>query len=142
MFSERRFCRSLAGPLVVAAGDGHFKGSLGGLPTAHIDELDSGVLKKAGQIIEVKVVTPARRKLALEPKRFRMLDHLTAELNGLMALAMNQHHDTVTGVAEVSGRGVDSAQQLIIEVGLRASAPRSPAELTLPGGNLSRKGKE
>ena len=80
--------------------------------------------------------------LALEPKRFRMFDHLIAELNGLMALAMNQHHDTVTRVAEVSGRGVDSAQQRIFEVGLRASAPRSPAELTLPGGNMSRKGKE
>jgi hypothetical protein len=71
-----------------------------------------------------------------------MVDHLIAALNGLIALAMIQHHDTVTRVAEVRGRGMDSAQQLIIEVGLRAGALRSPVEFTLLGGCLSRKGKE
>jgi hypothetical protein len=29
------------------AGGGHFKVSLGGLTTAHIDELDTGVLKES-----------------------------------------------------------------------------------------------
>jgi hypothetical protein len=80
--------------------------------------------------------------LALEPKRFRMFDHLIAALSGLIALAMIQHHDTVTRVAEVPCRGVDSAQQLIIEVGLRAGTLRSPVEFILLGGNLSRKGIE
>jgi hypothetical protein len=36
-------------PIVATAIGGHFKVSLGGLPTAHIVELDTGILKKAGQ---------------------------------------------------------------------------------------------
>jgi hypothetical protein len=48
--------------------------------------------------------------LALQLKRYEMFDHQIAELNGLIALAMTQHQDTVTRVAEVPGPGVDSAQ--------------------------------
>jgi hypothetical protein len=35
------------GPINANAGGGRFKVSLGGLPTAHIDELDTGVLKES-----------------------------------------------------------------------------------------------
>jgi hypothetical protein len=35
------------GPIVVTAGADQLKGALGGLPTAHIDELDTDVLKKS-----------------------------------------------------------------------------------------------
>jgi hypothetical protein len=48
--------------------------------------------------------------LALQPKRFEMFDLQIAELNGLIALAMTQHQDTVTRVAEVPGPGVDPRQ--------------------------------
>jgi hypothetical protein len=83
--------------------------ALGGLPTAPIDELDTGVLKRAGQSTEGKIATLHRRMLALELKRFEMFDHQIAARNGLIALAMTQHQHTVTRVAGAPGPGVDSA---------------------------------
>jgi len=53
-----------------------------------------------------------------------------AQLNLMIAQAMKSHQDAVIRLAEVPGLGVDSAQQIIAEVGAEASTFSSAAELT------------
>ena len=53
-----------------------------------------------------------------------------AKLNGMIAQAMKPHQEAVMRLAEVPGLGVDSAQQIIAEVGVQASTFPSAAELT------------
>ena len=48
----------------------------------------------------------------------------------MIAQAMKPHQDAVMRLAEVPGLGVDSAQQIIAEVGAQASTFSSAAELT------------
>ena len=59
-----------------------------------------------------------------------MIDQQIAELNSMIARAMKSHQDAVIRLAEVPGLGVDSAQQIIAEVGAQASTFPSAAELT------------
>jgi transposase len=59
-----------------------------------------------------------------------LLNEQIAKLDSLIAQAMKPHQDTVTRLAEVPGLGVDSAQQIIAEVGVTASTFSSAAELT------------
>jgi len=53
-----------------------------------------------------------------------------AKLNGLIAQAMKPHQEAVIRLAEVPGLGVDSAQQVIAEVGVKAGTFPSAAEFT------------
>src|SRR5690242_2107316 len=53
-----------------------------------------------------------------------------AKLNNLIAQGMKPHQEAVMRLAEVPGLGVDSAQQIIAEVGQQASTFPSAAELT------------
>jgi transposase len=71
-----------------------------------------------------------RQMLVLELERLRLLDEQIAKLNSLIASAMKPHKDTVIRPAEVPGLGIDSAQQIIVEVGVTASAFSSTAEFT------------
>jgi len=48
----------------------------------------------------------------------------------MIAQAMKPHQEAVIRLAEVPGLGVDSAQQVIAEVGVQASTFPSAAELT------------
>ena len=74
---------------------------------------------------------PMRRQmLALQLERLRLIDEQIAKLNSLIAQAMNPHQDTVIRLAEVPGLGIDSAQQIIAEVGVTASTFPSAAECT------------
>src|SRR6201981_3919400 len=68
--------------------------------------------------------------LALQLQRLQLIDQQMAELNRLIAQAMKSHQDAVIRLAEVPGLGVDSAQQIIAEVGAQASTFPSAAELT------------
>src|SRR5438445_13191569 len=68
--------------------------------------------------------------LALQLERLRLIDGQIAKLNGLIAQAMKPHQDAVIRLAEVPGLGVDSAQQVIAEVGVKASTFPSAAEFT------------
>ena len=68
--------------------------------------------------------------LALQLERLRLLDEQIAELNSLIAQAMKQHQDAVIRLAEVPSLGIDSAQQVIAEVGVTASTFSSAAEFT------------
>jgi transposase len=71
-----------------------------------------------------------RQMLSLQLERLRLLDEQIGKLNSLIAVAMNPHQDTVIRLAEVPGLGIDSAQQIIAEVGVTASTFRSAAEFT------------
>jgi transposase len=71
-----------------------------------------------------------RDMLALQLERLQLIDTQTAKLNGMIAQAMKPHQDAVMRLAEVPGLGVDSAQQVITEVGVKASTFPSAAELT------------
>jgi len=68
--------------------------------------------------------------LALQLERLRLLDEQIAKLNSLIAQAMKPHQNAVIRLAEVPGLGIDSAQQVIAEVGVRASTFSSAAEFT------------
>src|SRR5690242_7186135 len=71
-----------------------------------------------------------REMLALQLERLQLIDTQIAKLNGLIAQAMKPHQEAVMRLAEVPGLGVDSAQQIIAEVGQQASTFPSAAELT------------
>jgi transposase len=71
-----------------------------------------------------------RQMLGLQLERLQLMDGQIAKLNGLIAQAMKPHQDAVIRRAEVPGLGVDSAQQVIAEVGVKASTFPSAAEFT------------
>ena len=71
-----------------------------------------------------------REMLRLQLERLQLIDRQIQELNGLIAQAMKPHQEAVIRLAEVPGLGVDSAQQVIAEVGVQASTFPSAAELT------------
>jgi transposase len=71
-----------------------------------------------------------RAMLALQRERLQLIDRQIAKLNGMIAQAMKPQQEAVIRLAEVPGLGVDSAQQVIAEVGVQASTFASAAELT------------
>ena len=71
-----------------------------------------------------------REMLALQLERLQLIDTQIAKLNHLIAQAMKPHQEAVMRLAEVPGLGVNSAQQIIAEVGVEASTFSSAAELT------------
>jgi transposase len=66
----------------------------------------------------------------LQLQRLHLIDEQMERLNIMIAAAMKPHQDAVMRLAEVPGLGVDSAQQIIAEVGAQASTFASAAELT------------
>src|SRR5246127_3926859 len=75
---------------------------------------------------------PMHRKgmLALQLQRLQLIDQQMAQLHSMIAQAMKSHQDAVIRLAEVPGLGVDSAQQIIAEIGAEASTFPSAGELT------------
>jgi len=71
-----------------------------------------------------------REMLALQLERLQLIDTQIAKLNNLIAQGMKPHQEAVMRLAEVPGLGVDSAQQIIAEVGAQAGTFSSAAELT------------
>jgi transposase len=79
-------------------------------------------------------------KLFLE--RLKLLDAQIQSLDKLVAQEMKKHEDAVIRVAEMPGFGVDSAQQIIAEVGVAAETFPSAGEFSswvgvCPGSNVS-----
>ena len=79
-------------------------------------------------------------KLYLE--RLKLLDQQIDKLNQMAAEALKKHEQAVIRLAETPGLGVDSAQQIIAEVGVDAKAFRSAAQFaswvgTIPGSEES-----
>jgi transposase len=71
-----------------------------------------------------------REMLGLQLERLQLIDQQIQKLNGMIARALNPHQEAVVRLAEVPGFGVDSAQQVISEVGVQASTFPSAAQLT------------
>ena len=72
---------------------------------------------------------PMHRQLrSLQLERLQLIDEQIARLNGIIAQALKPHQELVARLAEMPGFGVDSAQQVIVEVGVwpkRSPPPRS-----------------
>ena len=66
-------------------------------------------------------------KLALE--ELRVIADRLGQLDQQMADLLAEHHDAVQRLAEIPGLGVDSAQQVIAEVGATAATFPSPKHL-------------
>jgi transposase len=73
---------------------------------------------------------PMHREMRCNWSGLQLIDSQIAKLNALIAQAMKPHQEAVMRLAEVPGLGVDSAQQIIAEVGAQASTFPSAAELT------------
>ena len=63
-----------------------------------------------------------RALLKLYLERLHLLDQQIGQLDRMIATALRQHQEAVIRVAEIPGFGVDSAQQLIAEMGVDAEA--------------------
>jgi transposase len=79
-----------------------------------------------------------RQILKLSMERLKLLDQQIEALDKMAAEALKKHADAVTRLAGVPGLGVDSAQQIIAEVGCDAKAFSEAGELaswvgTIPG---------
>src|SRR5438445_4406511 len=67
-------------------------------------------------------LSPAyRRLLKMALEELRLIDEQIGQLDKEMASLLSQHQDAVERLAEVPGLGVDSAQQIIAEVGPTAA---------------------
>ena len=73
-----------------------------------------------------------RRLLKMMLEELRLIDEQIGQLDQEMASLLSQHQDAVQRLAEVPGLGVDSAQQIIAEVGA-AACPLSPRRTSLRG---------
>jgi transposase len=71
-----------------------------------------------------------RQMLALQLERLRLIEEQMTSLNTLLAQAMMAKQEAVLRLAQVPGFGIDSAQQVIAEVGATASSFPSAAEFT------------
>ncbi len=72
-----------------------------------------------GACAELSAVYRRLLKMALE--ELRLIDEQISQLDQEMANLLSQHQDAVKRLAEVPGLGVDSAQQIIAEVGPTAA---------------------
>jgi transposase len=70
-----------------------------------------------------------RRLLHMMLDELRITDEQIGQLDQEMASLLAEHHDAVQRLAEVPGLGVDSAQQIIAEVGVTAATFPSPKHL-------------
>jgi transposase len=71
-------------------------------------------------------------------QRYQLIQQQIEQLHGMLGQAMEQHQQAVRRLAQVPGFGVNSAQQVIAEVGVQASTFASAAHLaswvgTCPG---------
>jgi transposase len=70
-----------------------------------------------------------RKLLLLYLQRLDVIESQIAEVEGMIAEAMKANEDAVVRLSELPGLGVDSAQQIIAEIGPRAEAFPSAAQL-------------
>jgi transposase len=70
-----------------------------------------------------------RRLLKLTLEELQLIEDHLAQLDQQMAQLLAHHHEAVQHLAEVPGLGVDSAQQIIAEVGATAATFPTPKHL-------------
>ena len=71
-----------------------------------------------------------RRLLKMALKELQLIDEQIGQMDQEMASLLKQHQDAVQRLAEVTGLGPDSAQQIIAEVGVTAATFASPKNLS------------
>jgi transposase len=71
-----------------------------------------------------------RRLLKMFLEELQLIDQQISQLDQEMASLLSQHQDSVKRLAEVPGLGVDSAQQIIAEVGAKAATFPSAKQLS------------
>ncbi|HZD93814.1 MAG TPA: IS110 family transposase, partial [Candidatus Sulfotelmatobacter sp.] len=81
-----------------------------------------------GACTELNPVYRRLVKMALE--ELRLIEEQIGQLDQEIAGLLHQHHDAVQRLAEVPGLGVDSAQQIIAEVGAKAATFPSAKNLS------------
>ena len=118
--SARRMLKALAdgetNPAAVAA-----------LADARLRATPEQLCDALGACTELNVVYRRLLKMALE--ELRLIEEQMGQLDQEMARLLSQHQDAVERLAEVPGLGVDSAQQIIAEVG--PTAATFPSEKSL-----------
>jgi transposase len=78
-----------------------------------------------------RTLSPTHREiLALFLERLDLIENHIRQLGLKIAAALRAYHEAVERLAEIPGFGVDSAQQVIAEVGPTAAAFPSPAQLS------------
>src|SRR6266481_3552609 len=70
-----------------------------------------------------------RRLLKMFLEELQLIQQQIGQLNQEMAARLSQHQEAVERLAEVPGLGVDSAQQILAEVGATAATFPSPKQL-------------
>jgi transposase len=70
-----------------------------------------------------------RKVLMLYLQRLDLIEAQIAELEGMIAEAMKAHEEAVVRLSELPGLGVDSAEQIIAEIGPRAESFPSAGQL-------------
>jgi transposase len=73
---------------------------------------------------------PHRQILGLFLARLQLIEEQIEALNSNLGQALRQYNDAILRLAEIPGFGVDSAQQVIAEVGPTAATFPSPQELS------------
>jgi transposase len=71
-----------------------------------------------------------RRSLNMFLEELQLIDQQAGQLDKEMATLLSQHQGAVERLAEVPGLGVDSAQQIIAEVGAKAATFASAKHLS------------
>ena len=131
--SARRMLKALAGgetnPETIAA-----------LADQHLRATQEQLCDALGASTELHSVY--RRLLKMMLEELRLIDEQIGQLDQVMANLLRQHQDAVERLAEVPGLGVDSAQQIIAEVGPTAATFPSAKQLSswvgaCPGDNES-----
>jgi transposase len=93
--------------------------ALAALADQHLRATPAQLCDALGACTDLKPVYRRLLKMALEQLQF--LEQQIGQLDQEMASLLNQHQDAVQRLAEVPGLGVDSAQQIIAEVGSTAA---------------------
>jgi len=75
-------------------------------------------------------------------EELHLIQQQIGQLDQEMATRLSQHQEAVERLAEVPGLGVDSAQQILAEVGASAATFASPKQLLFLGGSMSWRGTE
>ena len=110
--SARRMLKALA--------DGETDpGALAALADGRLQATPAQLTDALGACTELNPVYRRLLKSALE--ELQLIEHQSAQLDQEMAMLLRQHQDAVHRLAEVPGLGVDSAHQIIAEVGARAA---------------------
>ena len=93
--------------------------ALGALTDEHLRATPEQLCDALGDGTELNAVYRRLLKMALQ--ELRLIDEQIGELDKEMAGLLSEHQDAVERLAEVPGLGVDSAQQIIAEVGSTAA---------------------